>query len=692
LKGIRHRGTDLRRLRLALALLFLALAIPTGILVGQAYRQLKWESFFQYRSRAEDLVGQIDQRLAAMIGPLDSQPFNAFSFLETAATGYPQRSVLSAYPVEATLPGVIGYFQVDAQGTFSTPLLPGAGVDPAGFDIGPQELTAREQLAGMIRTVLADNRLVPTRHASAPAPATAAARLVTPLEEEAKEAYAEGQARPEPYRQEVFDELNAPGRKLQAASPAGATADRDASLGRLADLNLDSTLERRSRDVAAETSRTAGEADVSKAHPAARGNRPAQGARIDTFERDVDPFEFSMLASGHLVLYRKVWVDGQRYIQGLLVDRDRFLRAAVESPFLATGLSDMSELVASFQDEVIGIARGGAGERYDVAPDGLRGTVLYRSALSAPLQGIELLVAAHRLPPGPGATVLTWIAIVIVAVFLLGFLGLYRLGVSQIRLTRQQQDFIAAVSHELKTPLTSIRMYGEILREGWVDEAKRQQYYDYIHDESERLGRLISNVLRLSRIGRDELQLDPKPMRAGALLDQVASRIGSQVERAGFSLEIQCEEAAGRASVSVDADALLQIVINLVDNALKFSSRADDRRISISCTLADDDRVVIGVRDRGPGVPRDQAGKIFQPFYRGTTPAARDIAGTGIGLAIVEQLTTAMGGSVEVVDARPGSEFRVSFPVSEVTFVKDVGTDLSDPAGAKPGRACRDTP
>ena len=89
---------------------------------------------------------------------------------------------------------------------------------------------------------------------------------------------------------------------------------------------------------------------------------------------------------------------------------------------------------------------------------------------------------------------------------------MYRLGVKQIRLTRQQQDFVSAVSHELKTPLTSIRMYGEILREGWADEEKKKTYYAYIHDESERLSRLISNVLQLARMTRNELRIDLKPV------------------------------------------------------------------------------------------------------------------------------------------------------------------------------------
>ena len=108
------------------------------------------------------------------------------------------------------------------------------------------------------------------------------------------------------------------------------------------------------------------------------------------------------------------------------------------------------------------------------------------------------------MPQGPGATVLGWVTFVLAMVFVGGFITLYRLGLSQINLARQQQDFVSAVSHELKTPLTSIRMYGEMLKEGWADDEKRQDYYDFIHDESERLTRMITNVLQLAKITHNE--------------------------------------------------------------------------------------------------------------------------------------------------------------------------------------------
>src|SRR5690606_33242200 len=128
----------------------------------------------------------------------------------------------------------------------------------------------------------------------------------------------------------------------------------------------------------------------------------------------------------------------------------------------------------------------------------------YRGRLSAPLGSLVLDFSARELPPGPGAAVLGWVTLLVAVTLIGGFAGLERLAVGQLRLARQQQDFVSAVSHELKTPLTAIRMYRELLREGWAPEEKRKQYYEYIHDESQRLARLISNVLRLASITRSE--------------------------------------------------------------------------------------------------------------------------------------------------------------------------------------------
>jgi len=238
---------------------------------------------------------------------------------------------------------------------------------------------------------------------------------------------------------------------------------------------------------------------------------------------------------------------------------------------------------------------------------------------------------------------------------------MYRLGAGQIDLARQQQDFVSAVSHELKTPLTSIRMYGEILREGWASDEQKKTYYEYIFDESERLSRLIANVLQLARMTRNNLQLEAKPLPVAGLMDSIRSRVSAQIERAGFELNQCCDPEAGQATIDADPDWFIQIFINLVDNAIKFSASTERKVIDIGCQQLRDGSVQFSVRDYGSGVPADQMKKIFKLFYRSESELTRETVGTGIGLALVHQLARAMGGQVDVVNREPGAEFRVRF-------------------------------
>lgn len=118
---------------------------------------------------------------------------------------------------------------------------------------------------------------------------------------------------------------------------------------------------------------------------------------------------------------------------------------------------------------------------------------------------------------------------------------------------------------------------------------------------------------------------------------------------------------ADQAIVSVDQDCFAQIIINLVDNAIKFSKDADQKSIQISSKLTGKNVVLFSVRDYGPGIPRNQMQKIFELFYRSESELTRETVGTGIGLAIVHQLTLAMHGSVDMVNVEPGAEFRLKF-------------------------------
>ena len=682
-------GFDEGRLRNFIALFFLALAVPTAVLIWQAYSQLKWEAFHQYRGVAEELTGRIDTRLNDMIRTSDARSFADYTFL--VVTGDPsanfvQRSPLSAYPVSKDLPGVLGYFQVDTDGAFSTPILPPDGTDAASLGITADEYANRLKLAQDIQEVLADNRLVQSRPQAGMRRelASSVEAAAISLDEEkdtagalggadrARQQVAEQEevAAPREYTQQVFDDVG----------------ERKNTIGKVSDLKLDADLQAKSEELEGEGAKEQS-SDMAFAASPGRFKRTEQIAlpesvrldenipasnvaalsdlRISTFEGEIDPFELRLLDSGHIVLFRKVWRDGERYIQGLLLDQEAFIQNAIGTNFRETALSTMSNLIIAYEDDVIHTFNGRMNSSYSTAYESLDGTLLYRSRLTAPLNSLELIFSINHLPPGAGAGVLAWVTLILAVVFVGGFVLLYRLGLSQIKLARQQQDFVSAVSHELKTPLTSIRMYGEMLKEGWADEEKRQSYYEFIHDESERLSKLITNVLQLAKITRNDPQFDLKPKKVGELMSNTQSKISNQVERAGFELHVARDDVVDKATIDMDEDCFAQIIINLVDNAIKFSRDAEKKVIEIGSRLTGDNHIVFSVRDYGPGVPRDQMKKIFELFYRSESELTRETVGTGIGLAIVHQLALAMNGTVDLINAEPGAEFQVRFLSSQ---------------------------
>ena len=389
--------------------------------------------------------------------------------------------------------------------------------------------------------------------------------------------------------------------------------------------------------------------------------------QVSTFESEIDPLQFSLLDSGDFVLYRKVWRDGQRFIQGAVIEQQGFLRGMILDVFDGGALASASELTIAYAGNVITTGYGQANRDYLDNARELSGALLYRNRLSAPLGGLELIFSVTRLPAGPGGALLAWLSLALLLVLCGGFYLIYRLGLSQIALTRQQQDFVSAVSHELKTPLTSIRMYGEMLLSGWADEDKKQSYYAFIHDESERLSRLINNVLQLARLTRNDTQFELKPASAAELLNLLESRVAGQAERAGFALNVSCEEQTKNSRILVDADSFTQVMINLVDNAIKFSSSASEKKIEIACRESMNKTLVFTVRDYGPGIPATQMRKIFTLFYRSENELTRETVGTGIGLALVQELVSAMHGKVDVYNREPGAEFSVSFPLAART-------------------------
>jgi signal transduction histidine kinase len=259
--------------------------------------------------------------------------------------------------------------------------------------------------------------------------------------------------------------------------------------------------------------------------------------------------------------------------------------------------------------------------------------------------------------PGRDVAVFAGSTVLVLCVLGLGVLLLLRDVARETQLNRLRSDLVSGVSHELKTPLTLIRLYTEtLLDEEQFRPEERKGFYQIILREGERLTHLIERALDFTRVDRREKQYQLEVGDLAPFIAQTIQVYGEYLKRRGFSVETNL--ASALPAVTFDPDAVAQAVVNLLDNAAKYSG--DSKFVGVRL-LAEDSAVVFEVADHGIGIPAEEREKIFQQFYRSRTRSGK--GGYGLGLFLVKHIMDAHGGRVEVEsEVGRGSRFRLVFP------------------------------
>ena len=667
------------RLRKLMWLSFFALSLPTAVLVYKSYDQLKWEAFYQHRVLAEELSKTIDDKFLDLIRTEQRRAFSDYAFATSDSNNASlvKRSPLSTLPIENANLGVIGYFQIDASGQLSTPFLPTPSANNTQYVLAPSDKAQREEIQQQIRDILSTNQLVEQQSNVALNTELEEQETFSELESASNDSFGDdglnsptfASQKVSPTNQAAFDRLSES--KSPISKKQVAAKEKNNVLNRLEELETSSPYKEK---VNLRKLKTISKSDSANISAAVVGKEskleevliaPLQTQTNNDISlfNDTDPFEVSLLSSGHFVLYRKVWRNEQRYIQGVLLHQQTILRDIIKSSFDNSLLFSMSNLTVIYQGNALANFNEQGLRDYSLSrsASALQGTLLLRARLSAPFNELEPVFTIRRLPASAGGKVIVWSAVIMILMLVLVIYSLYRMSLRNLALVNQQQDFVSAVSHELKTPLTSIRMYGEILQQGWADEEKKKSYYRFIFDESERLTRLINNVLELARMTRNETPVSLSPVTVNEVVDMVRSKIDSQIERAQFTLNITIDESSKEKQLNIDQDLFAQLIINLVDNALKFSKNAERKEINVNVSQHSNGKLCFSIRDYGPGIAKDQLKKIFTLFYRTENELTRNTTGTGIGLALVNQLTQLMNGKIDVINRDPGAEFQLFF-------------------------------
>ncbi|MDB4905308.1 MAG: hypothetical protein JWO05_92 [Gemmatimonadetes bacterium] len=266
----------------------------------------------------------------------------------------------------------------------------------------------------------------------------------------------------------------------------------------------------------------------------------------------------------------------------------------------------------------------------------------------------QLLVGAaapSRVPMILGLLALT-LALIVVA-----FRQLRR----EAALARMRADFVSSVSHELRTPLAQIRMFAELLRMGWIrNEEERQRSLEIVDQEARRLSHLVDTVLAFERGERGKVPLRVETVALAPLLMEVRDAFAPLARARRVTLTLQLDERVG---AMVDAGALRQVLINLLDNAVKYGPDGQDVRI----TLTGGDRARVAVEDEGPGIPASERERVWEPFRRLPRDANSSVAGSGIGLAVVRELIERQEGVVRIESSPAGgARFVIELPPAVV--------------------------
>ncbi len=222
-----------------------------------------------------------------------------------------------------------------------------------------------------------------------------------------------------------------------------------------------------------------------------------------------------------------------------------------------------------------------------------------------------------------------------------------------------RREFVANVSHDLRTPLVSIRGFAETLKAGAIDDREhRLEFLETIEAEADRMTRLVDDLLQLASIESGKVPARLEALDPLESARAVLERLAPLASRRQVRLELAA--SSGPARVRADKGQLEQVFTNLVDNAIKFSP--DGGRVLVSAAAAGGN-VLLSVRDEGLGIPAEDLPRIFERFYRVDKARSRELGGTGLGLSIVKHIAEGHGGSVSVESSEGmGSTFTVSLP------------------------------
>jgi signal transduction histidine kinase len=611
----------MKSLRRRILIFAIGLALPLGYLVVQSYRSLDAEEAATLGFFAEALFDEMQASAAALIRREEGRPIDAYTD--------PGASALSDLPAEDY---IRGYFQNNPDGSFQTPhrAAPGAAWAPRAAELEEANRVFNRQRAegtDRIRPDVGD--AVPDEKRKDRA-GFAGRYLDQSRSQRPKSYLGERDSRLETVTPGQASSL-AKSEKKQAAAP-GATEPERPSESR--------------RPLTARESA----AGAAPSRPAAS---PREG-EVREYQAEVAPFQSVFIDDGRVFTFRRILIDSRIYRQGFVLQLDDFLADLIRSHFSAQPMARFTHLRLRAVDQGRDVRAAESGAASD------RPRIVLNRTFPAPFAFLRATLACDAIPPSAGRSTLNLALLTLAGVIVAGLLAIHHSAKKVVDFSERQSRFVSSVTHELKTPLTNIRMYIEMLEQGMARDTEREQaYFRIVQSEGARLSRLITNVLEMSKLEKKHRRPELQAGTFDEVLKEVEGLTAEALRQAGFVLK--WENGLAR-PFRYDREIMVQVLINLIENSVKFGAASEEKAVTVRLR-EEGEQVRVEVADTGPGIPSRDVKKIFNDFFRAENAVTSAAGGTGIGLALVKRFVSMLGGRVSAFNnSGPGCTIAIDLP------------------------------
>lgn len=632
----------MKKLRLSMFLFGILISLPLAFVAWRTYGSLNRESHSQVRFFADRFLDEIEAELAELVRREEDRAVDEYRH-NMVQPGGTMVSPLSRVPAEDY---ILGYFQNNPDGSFQTPLVEDGKDVPTALVERVAQLETFNQRFNQRKRV-SPRPLLPAKALSRPAllaekePSDFADRfLKTTDRKKAKTVLGQQKARVEEITAgQAMNLARQDGEPPGSPTKEGADGDRE-------------TVGTASPSIAWRSSSTNPSTD------SVRAPRTAQPSPVNPslsrFQVEVAPLQTVAMDAGNVFVFRRIAIDGQIYRQGFVLRLQPFLDHLLAAVYDPQPIAEYTRLILNAAGLSV------SSNRSTQSADSSAAGWMTQRAFPAPFNFLTARMLIVSSPPSPARRVLTLALAVLGVVMVVGLALIYQNARAVLDLSERRSRFVSAVTHELKTPLTNIRMYIEMLEQGIAGTPEREQeYLDILASESVRLSGLINNVLELSRLEKQTRRFNLRDGDLSDVLTDVQTIMAESLDREGFELTI---DNADSPVFAYDREVLVQVLVNLMENSVKFGRHLSQKEICIKARAVDG-WIRLMVSDTGPGIPRQCLKKVFDDFYRVDSEPVRTVGGTGIGLALVKKLILAMGGRVQAENNQgPGCTIILNLP------------------------------